>query len=85
MTAASAVLFRRLTRRLAIDVEVGKPEEDDLAAVFEAHFDERVVTVARHDRVHAPGASDPCAVGIGEICAIVAVRAHGDRSADKDA
>ena len=84
MTAAAAVFARHFALRVAIDVEIGQPVEHDLRALLKTHFDERIIAIAGDNGVNASAPTDPRAMCIGEICAVVAMRAHGDCSADED-
>jgi len=84
VTTAAAVLAGRFALRVAIDVEIGEPVKHDLSAFFKTDFDQRIVAIAGNHGVNASSTADPCAMRVGEICTVVAVRAHSDCSADED-
>jgi hypothetical protein len=82
MASAYAVFLAKIFGCAGVDVEIGKPEEDDLGAVFETDLDERVLTrLTGNHGVDATRAADPAAMHIGEIRRLRTRLANGDRAA----
>jgi len=71
---AFSVAFGVGSSFVGVDVEFGKPKENDLIVWREFDFNERIAArLRRHDRVHDAGASDSLPVQVSEIRRLGAV------------
>ena len=80
---ALSMLAGMFGRDVGLQLEIDQAVEDDLRALGEADFHQRIVSRSRwHDRMNATGLADPLTVEAGEIARLLVCLPHRDGHAD---